>query len=290
MRTREESLNNFCRAVDGLMESKYLFANSGVYDVITVINSSKLLSDLFKYFTEDFNFYETYARCCVNENGVKSFNLPARNTDVIAFVYCLLREINYSRFQLSDMLEYFGVDKNYEACYMSFCKTVLAPFRSYTYQIGMQIINSVQFPGEGEEVEEIVPVVVEKPQPVVEPVNVVNEVEELNAVSSNEEVAIQSEANAVYHVQPINKVTFSRTIYRLLDLDKLAITQSHTSRDDKEELIYVLELFNKKLLEGDAEKICLAYYAYYFALRPYKKIKSNIREITDILLEMKILG
>ena len=40
MRTREESLNNFIKLVDELISSKYLFANSKIFDVITAINET----------------------------------------------------------------------------------------------------------------------------------------------------------------------------------------------------------------------------------------------------------
>lgn len=323
MRTREESLNNFCRAVDKLSESKYLFANASIFEVITVINSSKLLSDLFKYFTDDFDFYDVLTRCCIDNDGVKSFALPARNTDVVAFVYLLLREINYGKFQLADLLDYMNAGKNYEAAYKNFCKIIIEPFRSYTYQIGMQLINSVQFPGEGEvggddEAETatatVKPVVVnplitaadegrEETADANETPNVevgetyteqqsqrVSQNVATNRVAESENVASTSTAKGDVMGEAAKKLVFPRAIYRLLELDKLAITQSHVSREDKEELIYVLEVFTTKLNEGDKEKISLAYLAYYYALRPYKKIKTNLKDITDILLNMEVLG
>lgn len=315
MRTREESLNNFCRALDGLIASKYLFANSGVFDVITIINSSKLLSDLFKYFTDGFDFYDTLSRCATEENGVKTFTLPARNTDVMAFVYSLLREINYNRFQLSDLLDYMGAGKNYEAAYKNFCQIVLLPFRSYTYQVGMQVINSVQVPGESlaqnegkdDFQPESMPTESVPEQQFIErneaPTNVLNEtvINEQSDISKRNDVSVENEVqgnlsdsnDAERHNQTqahTHKIVFQRTIYRLLELDRLAITQSHSSHEDKEDLLYVLDIFNDKLYEGDKEKITLAYLAYYHALRPYKKIKSNLKGITDILLEMGILG
>ena len=273
MRTREESLNKFCRAVDGLMESKYLFANSGVFDVITAINSSKLLSDLFKYFTEDFDFYETYARCLTEVNGVKNFVLPVRDTDVIAFVYSLLREINFNKFQLADLLDFLSVDKNYEAGYRVFCQNVLLPFKSFTYQIGMQIINSVQLVGEGQTVSDFSVDYAEQAV-ALDQTETATPIETVSA-SQNQETATETQT-VVENEKNGNKIIFQRNIYRLIDLDKLAIIQSHTSKDDKEELIYVLESLNKYLMEGDAEKIGLAYQVYYYALRPYKKIKTNI--------------
>ena len=87
MRTREQSLNNFIKLCDELISSKYLFANSKVFDVITAINSSKLLSDLFSYFTEDYDFQSALVESFYDKGDEKCFSLPVKKTDVLAFVY-----------------------------------------------------------------------------------------------------------------------------------------------------------------------------------------------------------
>ena len=290
MRTREESLNNFCRAVDALIDSKYLFANKGIHEIITVINSSKLLSDLFKYFTEGFNFYDTYVKCVKDVNGEKSFELPTKNTEVIAFVYSLLLEINYAKFQLADFLEYMSLGRNYEANYKTFCQNLLIPFKSYTYQIGMQVINSVKLVGENDfNVDNAEQIVASNEQIIVQAVEPIQQdvVEQAVEAPTNKP---NSQTQTVINQAVVKpKVEFQRTLFRLLELDKLAITQSHVSKEDKEELIYVLSNLNRYLLEGDAEKIALSYMVYYYALKPYKKIKTNIKDITEILVNKKIL-
>ena len=232
---------------------------------------------MFKYFTEGFDFYQTYLNCLSEEDGVKTFEMPVRDTDVLAFVYSLLREINFNKFQLTDMLDYFTNDKNYDVGYKAFCQAVILPFKSFTYQIGMQVINNVQIV---EEVEASSSSDEVKIQPSKNVENIV--------VNTEEDLAVEGAKTDISKGN--GKITLQRNIYRLIDLDRLAIIQSHISRDDKEELIYVLESFNKYLLEGDVEKIGLAYQVYYYALRPYKKIKTNIKSITEILVENNILG
>ena len=63
MRTREESLNNFTKLVGDLIETNYLLANSKIFEVITAVNTSKLLTETFKYFTDGFNFEEVLTNC-----------------------------------------------------------------------------------------------------------------------------------------------------------------------------------------------------------------------------------
>ena len=263
MRTREESLNNFIKLCDELISSKYLFANSKVFDVITAINSSKLLSDVFSYFSEGYDFQSALVESFYDQGEEKGFSLPVKNTDVLAFVYLLLREINYKNIQLTDLLDYFDGGKNYELAYKNFAKTVLLPFKSYAYQIGVQMINSTQTKEEA--------LITSKP------------VEEEPLEINNQKII----EDAVEKVGSFEN-TIS-TIRRLLDLDRLAVKESRLSVADTQELSYLINLFEEKLNEKDKEKISLIYLAYLYAVRPFKKLKTNIKRITELLIEEGII-
>lgn len=257
MKTREESLNNFCNLIDKMSSTKYLLVSSKIFDVITYINSSKLLTDMFEYFSLDFNFEEVLTNCFCMNGEDRRFILPDKNTDVIALVYLLLKEMHYKRLQLTDLLDFFEGGKNYEISYMNFAKEVLLPFKSYTYQIGMQIINNTQ-----------------TEEPEIQP-------------QTKEEVTFVSNSEVK---EPFNETSVDyATLRRLIDLDRLSIIQSRLSEADKEELEYVLKLFEDELKCFDKEKIKLSYLAYYYCMKPFKKVKSNLREIAEILIRQELL-
>ena len=266
MKTREESLNNFINLLDELIQSRYLFANTKIFDVVTAINSSKLLSDMFNYFIDGYDFKTALLNALNDDNGQKSFELPVKNTDVLAFVYLLIRELNFKNLQLTDLLDYFDSSKNYENAYQIFAKTVLVPFKSYTYQIGMQMINVTQTKEE---------VLVSK-----------NHIEE----EPLEHVQNDVQKPIVKHVE--TNATFENslsTIIRLIDLDRLAVKESRLSSSDTQELEYVLKIFEEKIREKDKEKIHLIYLAYVYAVRPFKKLKCNVKRIAEILMDEKII-
>lgn len=257
MKTREESLNNFCNLIDNLASTKYLLVSSKIFDVITYVNSSKLLTDMFEYFSNGFNFEEVLTKCFCMEDGNRFFVLPSSNTDAIALIYLLLKEMNNKRLQLTDLLDFFDGGKNYEISYSNFAKDVLVPFKSYVYQIGMQIINSTK--------------------------DCETEVE----TKSQEEVTF---VNTSEVKEPFNENSSDyATLRRLLDLDRLSIIQSRLSDADKEELEYVLKLFEDELKGFCQEKIKLSYLAYYYCMRPFKKVKNNLREIAEILIRQQLL-
>ncbi len=255
MRTREQSLTDFSAVLDNLINSKYLFAGARILDVLKAINSSKILSDTFEYFVDGFDFEGVLSDSLIDSEEGRSFILPEKKTDAITLTYLLLKEINNKNAQLTDLLDYFTSSKNYEVAYKNFSNEVLIPFRDYTLEIGLQIIGktATEF-NEIKEVEE--KVVVNEP---------VKEVEESKTINNN------------------------TTLIRLLDLDRLSIKQSRLKNEEIEELLYVLNVFSSEIKDGDASKIKLSYLAYYYALRPYRKIQTNLKEITEILMTEQII-
>ena len=264
MKTREESLNNFYNLMDKLINSKYLLASAQVYEVLSAINSSKLLSDMFGYFSDGFDFEEALTSAFYIEGEEKHFVLPENNAEILAFVYNVLKELNYKRLQLTDVLDFFEGGKNYDVSYQNFAKEMLEPFKIYTYQIGMQMINET-VSNNSEEVTVEEPVTVQE-QPIE------------NNIDKQPKFSIVS-----------NKTDDYATLRRLIDLDKLAISQSRLSEDEKEELRYVLNVFEEEIKGGDKEKMKLSYLAYYYAMRPLKKIKNNVKAITEIFINQELL-
>ncbi len=259
MKTREESLNNFCVLMDKLINSKYLLASSGIYDVLTAINSSKLLSDMFAYFSDGFDFEEALTSAFYIEGEDRRFVLPSSTTEMLAFVYNVLKELNYKRLQLSDLLDFFEGGKNYDISYQNFAKDMLYPFKIYVYQIGMQMINGTKVESVEEEYE--------------------------NEETNHQEPIVEAQKSQINS----NKTDDYATLRRLIDLDKLAISQSRLSEDEKEELRYVLDVFESEIRGGDKAKMKLSYLAYYYALRPLKKVKTNVKAITEIFIKSELL-
>ena len=106
-------------------------ANAKIFEVISQIKQSKLLNDMFNHFVKDYDFYNGLVNALSEVDGVKSFVMPVKSTEVMAFTYCLLTEISQKKLQLTDLLDYFDNSKNYEKAYLKFCQDVLQPFKTY---------------------------------------------------------------------------------------------------------------------------------------------------------------
>ncbi len=255
MSSRENSVKNFCIAIDNLCSTKYIMANLKIFEVISQIKQSKLLTDMFNHFVKDYDFYNGLVNSLSEENGVKSFIMPIKATDVMAFTYSLLTEISQKKLQLTDLLDYFDANKNYENAYLKFCQDVLQPFKTYVYNSAMQVINMTQS-GQAVEVEDA-----------------------------------QKEQEKSTKIEDIDvkKASLPVTLIRLLELDALSVRSSRISKDEKEDLLYVIDLFTEIIRSKDFEKIKLCYLAYYYAFKPYKKIKTNLGDVTEILRKEEII-
>lgn len=85
MSTINESLAKFKEKTDALVNSKYLFAEREISEVLKVIAGSRMLYELFEYVTDGFD-YETFKSVCFSKgNAVK---LPKKDEDLLALCFC----------------------------------------------------------------------------------------------------------------------------------------------------------------------------------------------------------
>ena len=133
MDERTEKLKRFFAACDALVDSKFQTAEQQISQVLKALAESSDLTALFKSITAKFDYSgakRTYLR--VPEDGSLhcAVHLPAERHEVIAFVFCLLVEIDSGAFHFKDfLLRYFYVDGSYTASFSLFTGRLIRPFR-----------------------------------------------------------------------------------------------------------------------------------------------------------------
>ncbi len=131
MEEKFEKIRRFLDACDGLVAGTYREAEVGISQVLRCLSESEDLKGLFNAVTEQFNYPESrslYLRELPNGRGAAY--LPSRQSDAIAFVFCLLVEVDAGVVSLGDLLlHYFYVDGSYTASYELFADRFLRPFR-----------------------------------------------------------------------------------------------------------------------------------------------------------------
>lgn len=149
MATSAQQLNRFFQACEQLMNEKYMVADARIADVLKAIAESRALTDLFSAVTERFDYpsaKKTYLRFPAS---VGAFHgkalLPKARGEVLAFVFCLLVDIDVGRIKFDDfLLRYFYEDGSYTASFAIFSDRMLRPFRDIVKDCFPDVAESEQ--------------------------------------------------------------------------------------------------------------------------------------------------
>ncbi len=126
MNSTKEQISEFLEKCDELTKCKFIMATTKIKDLLKCIVNSPELYGLFEKVTEDFNYIEQKQKCLIIVNGTGKVVLPQTVGQRLAFIFCLLVEIDKDSVNLSDLLEtYFHEDGSYFASYKAFCNTII---------------------------------------------------------------------------------------------------------------------------------------------------------------------
>ncbi len=122
---KNEALNDFFDALDKLIESKYILAERKISDVLQAIAKTSDVYNLIAKCMVNFDFKAEW-RVAISAHF---FKLPERDEDRIAFIFCLLGNIDDKNIDFTNFLsEFFSAANSYSA-YELFSKTVIVEFK-----------------------------------------------------------------------------------------------------------------------------------------------------------------
>ena len=116
------------------MNEKYVVADARITEVLECIAECRALTDLFSAVTERFDYpaaKKIYLKFPASNGSFhgKAF-LPKDRGEVLAFVFCILVDIDAGRIKFDDfLLRYFYEDGSYTASFALFAERMLRPFR-----------------------------------------------------------------------------------------------------------------------------------------------------------------
>ncbi len=133
MEERYEQVRRFLGICGELADGKYNEAGAKISLLLASIARSRELTGLFTAVTRGFDYpkaCETYLRFPASHGAAHGAAfLPGDRGDMLAFVFCLLVELDSGSRKLDDfLLRYFYVDGSYTASYARFADRVIRPF------------------------------------------------------------------------------------------------------------------------------------------------------------------
>lgn len=120
--------------------------NSAVFDVVSskYIMFEKNLAEMLQAVADCKEIYNLIARCMVNfdysselkkSNGKPFLVMPEYDEDKLAFLFCLLKDIDDKKIKFSALLErYFSYAQKNDA-YGEFCRTVIENFKFLVFKL-----------------------------------------------------------------------------------------------------------------------------------------------------------
>lgn len=129
MEEKYEKIRLFLNACDELIRGSFVFAEKKIPEVLKALAESGELCELFSAVTKGFDFPAAKRSYLRVEGGRGRAYLPTERREVLAFVFCLLVELDEGKLHLNDfLLDYFYVDGSYTASYSLFSERMLRPF------------------------------------------------------------------------------------------------------------------------------------------------------------------
>ncbi len=123
---------DFLGKCEEVKSSKFIMALTRIGDLLKSIVNSRTLYDLFNSVTTDFDYKAAQSRCFVkSSDGFRSSGkivLPGSRRDKLAFIFCLLVDIDRETINFNDFLQrYFSDDGSFYSCFHAFCEQIIDP-------------------------------------------------------------------------------------------------------------------------------------------------------------------
>ena len=256
MVTRSQSIKNFNDRMSDLINAKFMVAEKKVSEVLISISDSVLLFELFQHVTEDFD-YNTFTSVCFSRDahGNGCFKLPKTESDVLAFCFFVLMDIDNGHIDLLNLCsEYFPSKDGKQRSYALFATQLLIPFQQITLKIANSIVES-------EDCEEKVV----EPDPVC-----CQEVQ-------HEETVVKEE--------PLKRIDCSYLTELKKQCEAVAV-EIKKGREAYDELGFALEELEVYVNSKNLRGITLAFTAIKYIKQNTKKIKVDCDKIAKIIAEV----
>ncbi|MGN0822688.1 MAG: hypothetical protein ACI4NG_02850 [Candidatus Gallimonas sp.] len=134
MERKYERIGKFLSACDEMIGGKFAYAEIRASEILKTIAASEDLTALFSAVTDQFDYISAKREFLrfPAEPGAShgAVFLPSDRGAMLAFVFCLLVEIDGGALRLNDfLLRYFYEDGSYTASYSLFVERLIRPFR-----------------------------------------------------------------------------------------------------------------------------------------------------------------
>lgn len=266
--TKREELELFLAKADELIDSKYILADVRIANLLKSIANSKTMVAVFKNCLNEFDYEGAKRKYLVKSKFLSSdkgeFIAPTNSGDLLAFVFCVLMDIDGKVIELGDFLnKYFYEDGSFSSSYVAWTERMIKPF-SHALKTIMEgvLCGEVQDPEEAFSEE-----LVRKQQ----------QAEKLKA-QEKEDLELSKKAYGE-SVKAIKEILLN---------DKTRLKKMRLNNAKKEEITLAIDMLANVLtsMEKDAINygfLCYKYIMKAYPIRFFKRVKRVQKQIKVVL-------
>lgn len=127
MKYTQADIQPFIDSCDAMARSKFILVDKRIGDILKSIATTKPVYNAIAEAMINFNWATTWK---VATNKVGDLVVPEEANKLIAFVFCLLKNIDSNKVNINDVLiKYCSNDEDRRSSYVVFCEKTIIPFK-----------------------------------------------------------------------------------------------------------------------------------------------------------------
>lgn len=129
MKYTQADIQPFIDACDTMARSKFILVDKRIGDILKSIATTKPVYNAIAEAMINFNWVASWKTAT---NKVGELVVPEESSKLIAFVFCLLKNIDANKVNINDVLiKYCSNDEDKRSSYVVFCEKTIIPFKEH---------------------------------------------------------------------------------------------------------------------------------------------------------------
>ena len=248
----KSNILDFFGAVDEMIGGRFILSDTKVSNILKAVVKSEILYDLYTACMDGFNFAQELEKSLAsNPNNGGYFLVPENEKDIVAFVTCLLLEVDKKHINLQSFVtdNFYSAD-GYNISYNNFALTLLTTYKN-------SIKSLLNMDEEG---------------------NVLEEIEEGEQLSIIEEEKVETDQRT--------KMLFASLRMNINELQEGVNNEYKMKRTEKEELLIVIKALNRALLLEELIIINALLVPLEYSLKKYRRLKPIFENIKMLIADI----
>jgi len=131
----EEELRLFSQSIKEMRNSKFIFAQGKISNLLASIAASENLCVTAEYCLAGFDYELEFFKAVLQNDGEYEFFIPAASKTAVALVFCLLCQFDLGKADFTEFLTKYYSKYNVLTAYGVFCEEVILPFQNAFFDI-----------------------------------------------------------------------------------------------------------------------------------------------------------